>query len=63
MNAIVRICRKLKLRMAKRNLREMIQSENRFDIGDWVHVKDQSFDIFTGGNFYTFAGTGEVVNA
>lgn len=63
MNAIVKAWRRLKLRMTKRNLREMIQSENRFDIGDLVHVKDKSFDILTGGNFYTFMGTGEVVNA
>jgi hypothetical protein len=60
MNLILKAWRNFKIRVAKR--RQSIGVENKFQIGDWVHVKDQSFDL-TGSKFWSFRGTGEVVDA
>ena len=60
MNAIVKAWRNFKIRVAKH--RQNINVDNKFQIGDFVNVKDQSFDL-TGSKFYSFRGTGEVVNA
>ena len=60
MNVILKAWRKFKLAVAKRSL--SIGVENKFQIGDWVAVKDQSFDL-VGSKFYSFRGAGEVVDA
>jgi hypothetical protein len=66
MNVILKAWRKFKLAVAKR--RQAITVENKFQLGDWVHVKfgvmDQlPFDFDETGGFSTFGGTGEVVDA
>ena len=60
MNVILKAWRSFKLAVAKR--RQSIVAENKFQIGDWVEVRDQSFDL-TGSKFYSFRGAGEVVDA
>ena len=60
MNVILKAWRNFKIRVAKR--RQSIVAENKFQLGDWVTVKDQSFDL-TGSKFYSFRGAGEVVDA
>ena len=60
MNVILKAWRNFKLAVAKR--RQSIGVENKFQLGDWVTVKDQSFDL-TGSKFYSFRGAGEVVDA
>ena len=60
MNVILKAWRKFKLAVAKR--RQSIGVENKFQLGDWVTVRDQSFDL-TGSKFYSFRGAGEVVDA
>ena len=60
MNVILKAWRNFKIRVAKR--RQSIGVENKFQLGDWVTVKDQSFDL-TGSKFYSFRGAGEVVDA
>ena len=60
MNVILKAWRKFKLAVAKR--RQAITVENKFQLGDWVTVRDQSFDL-TGSKFYSFRGAGEVVDA
>lgn len=60
MNIILKAWRNFKIRVAKR--RQGIAAENKFQIGDWVAVKDQSFNL-TGSKFYSFRGAGEVVDA
>ena len=60
MNAILKAWRNFKIRVSKR--RQSIGVENKFQLGDFIHVKDQSFDL-TGGKFYSFRGNGEVVDA
>ena len=60
MNVILKVCRNFKLAVAKR--RQAITVENKFQLGDWVTVRDQSFDL-TGSKFYSFRGAGEVVDA
>jgi hypothetical protein len=62
MNVILKAWRKFKIGVVKRRLKNIIGSECKFQIGDCVHVKDQSFDL-TGSKFYSFRGTGEVVDA
>lgn len=62
MNAIVKAWRKFKIGVVKRRLKDIIGSECKFQIGDCVRVKDQSFDL-TGSKFYSFRGAGEVVDA
>lgn len=59
MNIILKAWRNFKIRVAKR--RQGI-AENKFQIGDWVAVKDQSFNL-TGSKFYSFREAGEVVDA
>lgn len=54
MNAIVKAWRNFKIRVAKR--RQIIGVENKFQIGDFVHVK-------FGVGVDDFGGTGEVVDA
>ena len=60
MNVILKTWRKFKLSVAKH--RQNINVDNKFQIGDFVNVKDQSFDL-SGSKFYSFRGTGEVVDA
>lgn len=60
MNVILKAWRNFKIRVSKR--RQSIGVENNFQLGDFVHVKDQSFDL-TGSKFYSFRGAGEVVDA
>lgn len=60
MNLILKAWRNFKIRLAKR--RQSIGVENKFQLGDWVTVRDQSFDL-TGSKFYSFRGAGEVVDA
>ena len=60
MNVILKAWRNFKLAVAKR--RQAITVENKFQLGDWVTVRDQSFDL-TGSKFYSFRGAGEVVDA
>lgn len=60
MNVILKAWRKFKIAVAKR--RQSIGVENKFQLGDWVTVKDQSFDL-AGSKFYSFRGAGEVVDA
>jgi hypothetical protein len=60
MNVILKVWRNFKLAVVKR--RQAITVENKFQLGDWVTVKDQSFDL-TGSKFYSFRGAGEVVDA
>ena len=60
MNVILKVWRNFKLAVAKR--RQAITVENKFQLGDWVTVRDQSFDL-TGSKFYSFRGAGEVVDA
>lgn len=60
MNFIIKAWRNFKLVVAKR--RQKIPTENKFKIGDFVNVKEQSFDL-SGSKFYSFRGTGEVVDA
>ena len=69
MNVILKVWRNFKLAVAKR--RQSIGVENKFQLGDWVTVRDQSFDL-TGSKFYSFRGAlqwssyfgaGEVVDA
>ena len=62
MNVILKAWRKFKIGVVKRRLKNIIGSECKFQIGDCVHVKDQSFDL-TGSKFYSFRGAGEVVDA
>ena len=59
-NLKMRAWRKFKLAVAKR--RQAITVENKFQLGDWVTVRDQSFDL-TGSKFWSFRGAGEVVDA
>ena len=61
MNVILKVCRNFKLAVAKR--RQAITVENKFQLGDWVTVKDQSFDFKGLSKFYSFRGAGEVVDA
>jgi hypothetical protein len=67
MNVILKAWRNFKLAVAKR--RQTIGVENKFQLGDWVTVRDPSFDL-TGSKFYqnflhrqSFRGAGEVVDA
>ena len=60
MNVILKAWRNFKIRVSKR--RQSIGVENKFQLGDFIHVKDQSFDL-TGSKFYSFRGAGEVVDA
>ena len=60
MNFIIKAWRKFKLVVAKR--RQKIPTENKFQIGDLVHVIC-STDFDADGGFYNFTGTGEVVDA
>jgi hypothetical protein len=64
MNAIVKAWRNFKIRVTKR--RQSIGVENKFQLGDWVTVKDQSFDL-AGSKFYSVKqrcfSAGEVVDA
>ena len=62
MNVILKAWRKFKIGVVKRRLKDIIGSECKFQIGDCVHVKDQSFDL-TGSKFYSFRGAGELVDA
>ena len=61
MNVILKVWRNFKLAVAKR--RQSIGVENKFQLGDWVTVKDQSFDFKGLSKFYSFRGAGEVVDA
>jgi len=47
MNVILKAWRNFKIRVSKR--RQSIGVENKFQIGDWVAVKDQSFDFIDYG--------------
>ena len=58
MNAIVKAWRNFKIRVAKR--RQIIGVENKFQIGDFVHVKGVGTRVTI--PFY-FGETGEVVDA
>ncbi len=47
MNLILKVWRNFKLAVAKR--RQSIGVKNKFQLGDWVTVKDQSFDFIDYG--------------